>query len=53
MPKAIEFFFGAFGTQYFPCFLGQMTIPPQGGGGLQRGGGKVSRTVGLSVEVPL
>ena len=36
-------FFGAFGTEYFLCLLGQVTPPPPppqcGGRGLQRGGG--------------
>ena len=34
----VKIFFGAFGAWYFLCFLGQVTVPPQGGG-LQKGGG--------------
>ena len=29
----LQFFFGAFGAQCFLCFLGQVTVPPIGGGG--------------------
>ena len=31
-----------FSAQYFLCFLGQLTVPPPQGGGLQKGGGVTS-----------
>ena len=42
-------FFGAFSASCFLCFLGQVTVPPKGGGGCKGGGGvqqRKARTIG-------